>query len=69
MALEYRMKQRKNKRVLPVKCAGKSKHSLPTTQETTYRHHQMVSTEIRLIIFFVAKIEGLYTVSKNKIRS
>ena len=32
------------------------KHPLPTTQEkTTHGHHQMVNTEIRLIIFFAAK--------------
>ena len=29
----------------------------------------MVNTEIRLIIFFAAKMEKLYTASKNKIRS
>ena len=29
----------------------------------------MVNTKIRLIIFFAAKIEKLYTVSKNKTRS
>ena len=30
-------------------------------------HHQMVNTEIRLILFFIAKDgEKLYTVSKNK---
>ena len=34
----------------------------------THGHHQMVNTEIRLIIFFAAK-EKLYTVSKNKTRS
>ena len=37
-------------------------------EDTTYGHHQMVNTEIRLIIFFAAK-EKLYTVSKNKTRS
>ena len=32
------------------------KNPLPTTQEmTTYGHHQMVNSEIRLIIFFAAK--------------
>ena len=37
-------------------CTGHSKHPLPTTQEkTTHGHHQMVNTEIRLIIFFAAK--------------
>ena len=32
----------------------------------THGHHQMVNTEIRLIIFFAAKDGELYTVSKNK---
>ena len=31
-------------------------------------HHQMVNTQIRLIIFFAKRME-LYTVSKNKTRS
>ena len=53
--------------VLPRERTGHSKHPLPTTQEkTTHGHHQMVNTEIRLIIFFAAKMEKLYTVSKNK---
>ena len=35
---------------------GHRKQPLPTTQEkTTHGHHQMVNTEIRLIIFFAAK--------------
>ena len=44
-----------------------SKYPLPTTQEkTTYRHHQMVNTEIRLIIFFAAKDgEALYSQQKQ----
>ena len=33
---------------------------------STHGHHQTVNTEIRLIIFFAAKMEKLYTVSKNK---
>jgi len=40
-----------------------SKRPLPKTQETTVHngHHQMVSTEIRLIIFFGAEYgEVLY---------
>ena len=37
---------------------GHSKHS-------THGHHQMVNTEIRLIIIFAAKSGELYTVSKN----
>ena len=43
------------------------KHPVPTTQEkTTHGHHQRVNTKIRLIIFFAAKMEKLYTASKNK---
>ena len=34
---------------------GHSKHPLPTIQDSTHGHHQMVNTEIRLIIFFAAK--------------
>ena len=50
-------------RVLPRESTGHSKHPLPTTQEkTTHGHHQMVNTEIRLIIFFAAKDgEALYS--------
>ena len=45
-----------NYRVLPRKRTGHSKHPLPTTREdSTHRHHKMVNTEIRLIIFFAAK--------------
>ena len=45
-------------RVLPRERTGHSKRPLPKTQEkTTHKHHQMVNTEIRLIIFFVAKDE------------
>ena len=40
-----------------------------TREASTHGHHQMVNTEIRLIIFFAAKDENLYTVSKNKTRS
>ena len=47
--------------VLPRERTGHSKHPLPTTREdSTHGHHQMVNTEIRLIIFFAAKDgEGL----------
>ena len=46
-----------------------SKHPLPTTREdSTHGHHQMVNTEIRLIIFFAAKDgEALYS-QKTKTR-
>ena len=42
--------------VLPRECTGHSKHNLPTTQrDSTHEYHQMVDTEIRLIIFFAAE--------------
>ena len=63
------MKQGKGNRVLPGKHTGHNKHNLPTTQEKTlhtHGHHQMVNTEIRLIIFFVAKDgEALYRQQKQ----
>ena len=40
-----------------------------TREDSTHRHHQMVSTEIRLIIFFPPKMEKLFTVSNNKTES
>ena len=54
-------------RVLPRKCTGHSKHPLLTAQETTlHMGHQMVNTEIRLIIFFAAKDgEVLYSQQKQ----
>ena len=55
---------------MPRKHTGYRKHSLATTKEKTiHGHHQMVSTKIRLIIFFAVKEEKLYTVSKNKTRN
>ena len=59
---------KKGNRVLPRKHTGHSKHPLPTTRgKTTYGHHQMVDTEIRLIIFFAAKDgEALYSQQKKK---
>ena len=53
-------------RVLSRERTGHSKHPLPTTQEmTAHGHHQMVNTEIRLIIFFAAKDgEALYSQQK-----
>ena len=39
---------------------------LPATSKTTHGHHQMVNTEIRLIIFFAAKDgEALYSQQKQ----
>ena len=40
-----------------------------TREDSTHGHQQMINTEIRLIIFFAAKMEKLYTVNKNKTRS
>ena len=37
-----------------------------TREDSTHGHHQMVNTEIRLIIFFAAKDGEVYKVSKNK---
>ena len=61
------MKQAKANRVLPRECTGHSKHPLPTTQKkTTHEHHQMVDTEIRLIVFFAAKDgEAVYSQQKQ----
>ena len=61
------MKRAKANRVLPREHTGHSKHPLPTTQEdSTHGHHQMVNTEIRLIIFFAAKDgEALYSQQKQ----
>ena len=60
----------KASRVLSRVRTGHSKRPLPTTREdSTHGHHQMVNTEIRLFIFFAAKVEQLCTVSKNKTRN
>jgi len=43
-----------------------SKHPLPTREDSTHGHHQMVDTEIRLIVFFAAKdAEALYSQPKQ----
>ena len=57
----------KANRIFPRECTSHSKHPLPTTQEkTTHGHHQMVNTEIRLIIFFAAKDgKALYSQQKQ----
>ena len=54
-------------RILPRECTGHSKHHLPTTQVmTTHGHHQIVNTEIRMIIYFAAKDgEALYSQQKR----
>ena len=67
MALEYKMKHVKANRVLPREHTVHTKHPLPTTREDSmHGHHQMVNTEIRLIIFFAAKYgEVLYSQQKQ----
>ena len=57
----------KANRVLPREHSGHSKHSLSIIQEKTiHGHHQMVNTEIRLIIFFAAiDGEALYSHQKQ----
>ena len=57
----------KANRVLPREHTDHSKHPLPTTHEKTlHGHHQMVNTEIRLIMFFAAKDgEALYSQQKQ----
>ena len=60
------MKREKANRVLPRECTGHSKHPLPTTQEKTlHGHHQMVNTEIRLIIFAGEDREAVYSQQKQ----
>ena len=45
---------------------GHSKHSLPTTQETTTRGHHPSGQNFRLIVFFAAKDgEALYSQQKQ----
>ena len=67
MALEYKMKEHKGQQSF-----AKRKHwseQTPSSNnvrgDSTHGHHQMVNTEIRLIILH-PKMEKLYTVSKNK---
>ena len=59
--------------VLSREHTGHSKHPFPITQERTLHmdHHQMVNTEIRLIMFFAAKDgKALYfSVSKRTPRA
>ena len=57
----------KANRILPRECTGHSRYPLPTTREdSTCGHHQIVNTEIRLIIFFAAKDgEALHSQQKQ----
>ena len=71
MVLEYRMKQGKGEQSFAKRThwSSQTPSSNNTREDSTHGHQQMVNTEIRLIIFFAAKMEKLYTVSKNKTRS
>ena len=56
----------KTNRVLPRKCIVITPSSNNTREDSIHGHHQMVSTEIRLIIFFAAKDgEALYSQQKQ----
>ena len=61
------MTQGKGNRVLPRECIGHETPSSNNTREdSTYGHHQIVNTEIRLIIFFAVKDgEALYSQQKQ----
>ena len=63
------MKQGKGNTVLPGKHTDHNKHNLPTTQEKTlhtHGRHQMINTEIRMIILFASKDgEALYSQQKQ----
>ena len=68
MAFKYKISRAKSNRVLGREYTGHSKHPPSTTQreDSTHAHHQMVNTEIRLIIFFAAKDgEALYSQQKQ----
>ena len=58
----------KTDRVMPREHTGHSKHPLltHTRDDSIHGHHQVVNTEIRLIIFFAAKDgEALYSQQKQ----
>ena len=63
MALEYRKKQGKAKRT---HWSWQTPSSNNAREESTHGHHQMVNTEITLIVFFAAKEgEALYSQQKQ----
>ena len=71
MALEYKMKQGKGYQSFAKRTHWSQQipSSNNTREDSTHGHHKMVNTIISLVIFFAAKMEKLYTVSKNKTRS
>ena len=56
------LRRTKANRVLQREDIDRSKHPLPTTQDSTHGHHQIVNTKSRL----QPKMEKLPTVSRNK---
>ena len=70
MALENKTKQGKDtlnsaKNALVIANTIYPQHK----RRLTHEPHQMVNTKIILVAFFIAGMEKLYRVSKNKIRS
>ena len=67
-AFKYRMKQGKGYKSFAKRThwSWQTPSSNNTKEDSTHRHHQMVNTEIRLIIFFAAKDgEALYSLQKQ----
>ena len=68
LAMEYKMKQGKDNRVLPRERTGHSKYPLPTTQEKTLHRDitRWPTPRSDWLYSLQPKMEKLYTVSKNK---
>ena len=69
MTLEYGMKQGKDQQSFAKKkhWSEQTPSSNNTREDSTHGHHQMVNTEIRLIIFFAAKDgEALYSQKQDQ---
>ena len=68
MALEYGTKQGKGKQSFAKRThwSEQTPSSNNTREDSTHGHHQMVNTEIKLIIFFAAKDgEALHSQQKQ----
>ena len=67
MALEYKMKKRKTNKSFAKRThwSYQTPFSNNTREDSIHEHHQMVNTEIRLIILFAAK-DGEALSSKQK---
>ena len=64
--LSTKRSKSKANRVLPRESTGHSTLSSNKREDSTHGHHQMVNTEIRLIILFVSKDgETLYSQQKQ----